>query len=480
MTNQQPMMMNTQAAPQLPPPLAAPADVTMLARRAKMAVLRTLEGRGLQTPDQPSLVARFFLAIAPNGSEAWLIAFLDRTRIQRIEQFVTSHVTHQMSTLAGGLPVVISNSTGLRYCVRLKGQKALLPTSVSFPGWKKGILQFGMGRRGPVEMAWDKMNAHMLVAGMTRFGKSNFLRLMLDQAIQEGCKFFLIDPKAQFNSLRHHPSRLFPAPSAGFDTPETAMDTLRAAHALMQERIALFGQGTVDDMNLARYNELHPRSQLARIIILIDEFSGLAQATGGGGGEVAALVAQLAWHGAGLGIHLIVAGQTFEKELVGRMRDQFAIRLCLPVDRASVSKVVLGEHGAETLAQPGRALGILLDGKGALEFQTYRIDAFTHAAGQTTPLGLTPQEEDYARKLAQAGGRMSREAIMAVLGVSEREARRISAEWRTRGLAVQDRLNDNAVCLAPDLMTALAAGAPCQPKPEAAPREYAFAAAAGD
>lgn len=417
-------------------------DETLIqrARTAASTVRRVLVNRGLEP-----LVARDILTESDDGARKWLFVVLDHSRIGRIEQYTHPELLHQMSTALGGKRIVISNSTGLRYAVLLDGRTPL-PEAVPYPGWRRGLLQLGQGVRGPVTVPYTGFASHLLVAGMTQMGKTNFLRLWLDQVLQEGAGLYLVDPKAQFNSLRRHPARLLRAPD-GYDNHLTALEVLRAAVAEMHTRIEAFADTEEDGLNLDRYNAL-TGAALRRQFIVIDEFSGLVQAAGGPKSELGALIEQIAWHGAGLGLHLVLAGQAFDRELVGRVRDQAALRVCFRVEAPSISRMIVGRGGAEALPLPGRALSTL----GVL--QTYQIESFT-ASGETGP-GLTREDRLRASRIVtEFNGRLTRYAIEQVWGVPSRQARRISEEWRSRGLARKDGTSDNAVVLAPELVAQL-------------------------
>jgi S-DNA-T family DNA segregation ATPase FtsK/SpoIIIE len=286
----------------------------------------------------------------------------------------------------------------------------------------------------------------VLVAGMTQMGKTNFLRLLLDQVIQEGARIQLVDPKAQFNSLRRHPARLTPAPSS-YDDHRTALAVMESVVAELHHRIELFTAVHEDGLTLDRYNAL-ASEPLPRVFVVVDEFSGLVSAAGGPKSDLSALVEQVAWHGAGLGLHLVLAGQAFDRELVGRVRDQAALRFCFRVEAPSLSRMIVGRAGAERLPVPGRALSTL----GVI--QTYRIEAMTTTQGPVP--GLTPDELARAAMiLREHGGRLTSLAITRVWGVSNRQAQQISREWRARGLAAKNGASDNAVMLVPELVRQL-------------------------
>ena len=64
------------------------------------------------------LISRFVLTETPQGS-AWLFVVLEQGLSQSLEDYAAPDVLDYLSTALHGLPVVISNSDGMRYAVLL-------------------------------------------------------------------------------------------------------------------------------------------------------------------------------------------------------------------------------------------------------------------------------------------------------------------------------------------------------------------------
>ncbi len=382
----------------------------------------------------PRVVRRFVLT--EHEGMVWLFAVLDDRQLTTLTPYTSAETLHHLSTALRGKPVLLSNSTGLRYAVLLRRPPAP-PAKVPLPEWKQGIVQIGLNMRSkPIEADWDELG-HVLVGGITRFGKSNFLRVLAWQAAQEGFRLALADPDGRtFPLFAGHPALLAPIG----DTPEGSVRVLDAVLAEIRRRAALYGALPQQPDTLEAYNRLAAEPP-PRVLVVVDEYNGLALATGGARGEAGSRAMQIAWRGAKFGVQMVLAGQTFEKAIVGPVRDQMRTRVAFKMATASQSRIVIGKAGAEKLNRPGLAL---TDAWGVV--QTYWLQP-TRLIGETRSSGLTEDEERLARWLLDnANGRMTREALKRY-GLGEREARRLRKEWEDRGLAERRPDQDNALCL---------------------------------
>jgi len=83
------------------------------ARRVAQAMPDILAQRGLKP-----FISRFVLTETQQGN-AWLFVVLEVSPENNLEEYTNSDVLHYLSTALHGLPVVISESYGLRYGVLL-------------------------------------------------------------------------------------------------------------------------------------------------------------------------------------------------------------------------------------------------------------------------------------------------------------------------------------------------------------------------
>jgi hypothetical protein len=83
------------------------------ARYVAWAMPGLLAQRGLNP-----FISRFVLTETEQGN-AWLFVVLEVSRLQSVEDYAASDLMDYLSTALHGLPVVISDSYGLRYAVLL-------------------------------------------------------------------------------------------------------------------------------------------------------------------------------------------------------------------------------------------------------------------------------------------------------------------------------------------------------------------------
>lgn len=318
---------------------------TAQARAYSGMIARVLHQRGL-----PPYISRTLLASSRRGT-AWLFAELEVARLTRLEGYIARETLHQISTALHGAPVLISNSSGLRYAVPLSNPPDL-PVQIELPVYQPGLLQIGQQWDGqPVTLAWSDLQ-HMLIAGITRSGKSNLIRLILAQALRDNLWLVIVDPDGRTAPvLAGHPQLLTPLATG----PDAALPAIQVALAELEHRAGLYAQVGPQIDTLENYNR-QATERLPHILVVIDEFNGLVLANGGPRGALAQAGTRLAWGGLKFGIHLILAGQDFTKEIVGPVREQMGTRVCFQVAAPSTSRVVLGHPGAERLTTPGRAL----------------------------------------------------------------------------------------------------------------------------
>jgi len=396
--------------------------------------------------------------------DVWLYGVLDTRKIARMERYTSPDLLHQVSTVARGVPVYPSNTNGLRYGFLLSGRPRL-PGRVDFPGIERGVVRMGVDLRGEVKCTWDRLG-HLLVAGMTGYGKSVFLRLLAHQAIADGARLLLADlDGATFPMLVGCPALV--APIAG--NPQEAHSVVGLALGECDKRAALYAAAGGFPDSLADYNHLAVKSgedPLPRLLVILDEYNATAVALGGARGQFASDTAALAWRGRKFGVNLVCAAQDFAKETVGRFRDQVA-PVCFRVQSKELARSV-GCSEAVHITRPGRAVttrwGV---------FQAYYLDksdlATAGAGGAgvlsadelSLALWAIEQNDGYlaladiqARADAHTGtgactdaGARARTHAHGGQGY----ARRLASAWEVRGWLVKDSQNGNKRRVTDDL-----------------------------
>jgi len=235
------------------------------------------------------------------------------------------------------------------------------PGSVSFP--------VGVGVDGRLVIAdlADANTAHGLVAGVSGSGKSEFLRsavaALMDRNPPEMLQLSVVDPKIlSFTAMEG--SRHLNEPLIT-DLPG-ALRCLTAAVSEMERRYrVLAGEG----LQGLGQRIAAGRTDIPYRVIVFDEFAELVLASKEGKKEFEALVARVAAKGRAAGIHLILATQRPDREIVtGLIKANLPLRVCLKVTSATNSQIILDQPGADKLLGRGDLLCDL--GKGPVRAQS--------------------------------------------------------------------------------------------------------------
>ncbi|MWB98771.1 FtsK/SpoIIIE domain-containing protein [Agromyces seonyuensis] len=219
----------------------------------------------------------------------------------------------------------------------------------------------GIGRDGVLELDLVRGGPHAVVAGTSGSGKSVFLvawvAAMAAARSPERVSFLLVDFKggaafAPVAELPHVVGVVTDLDDAGADR---ALTSLRAELA---RREALLAEAGVPEIGALGP---HPVEDLARLVVVVDEYQSLLERHR----ELGALVGDLAARGRSLGVHVILATQ----RPLGVVRDSVLancpIRVCLRVLAEADSTALVGVPDAAALPadRPGRAVVDAGDGR---------------------------------------------------------------------------------------------------------------------
>lgn len=413
-----------------------------MVRHAVRIVTHTLEQRGLQP-----VFRRYVLVQA--GDLRILFADLDTHKLSgRLDAYMQSSVLHQISTNLRGMPVAISNSTGLRYAVLLNLPKPL-PPRIELPEVERGKLLIGVRGNGQaVSVTWEEMG-HLLVAGMTRSGKSTFLRSVVFQAIADGLQVLLGDRHlTTFPMLAEHAALAMPLA----DTAEGYERLVQRALAICDERKVAFSQtGDLFPENLSEYNAWavhHQQVPLPRVLVVLDEYNATAAQRGR---AFERAVSNLAFQGLKFGVHLVLSAQEFDKKTLGSIRDQFGAVIAFRVKSATVARNV-GVAKAERI--PASRQGLAMTDRWGL-VQTYYLpkERMVEIGIRQHPVAALSGQEIALMRFAweRHGGRVSIPALVAwaeELGWgdawSKYKTEQRAREWELRGWVRKDPRRDNA------------------------------------
>ena len=201
---------------------------------------------------------------------------------------------------------------------------------------------------------------HILVAGATGWGKSNFLNNVLDSLKKFGQKrydLWLIDPKQQefFKYFEDDNVRL------ELDLP-SSLKMLKELVAEMERRQKILRKNHCK--KIQEFNKGN-KTPMKHIVLVIDEFAVFS----GRSKPFSELVVQLVTVGRSSGIHVILTTQRPDaKTVTGQIKGNIETRICFKVADSITSRVVLGKGGAEKLQKKGQCL--LQRGVDLMDLQT--------------------------------------------------------------------------------------------------------------
>ena len=190
---------------------------------------------------------------------------------------------------------------------------------------------------------------HLLVAGMTGSGKSVFTNAIITDLITRHSprevSFLMIDPKrvelAPYRGIPH----LLADPVY---RPDTALELLWWAAGQMNRRYEyLANEGVRTNLDLP------PEKMFTPLIVVVDELANIILAEK----KVEKPLVDIASMGRAASVHLILATQRPSADvLTGLLRANVPMRVCMSVQTAMDSRIMLDESGAEGIREPGQML----------------------------------------------------------------------------------------------------------------------------
>ena len=186
---------------------------------------------------------------------------------------------------------------------------------------------------------------HLLIGGLTGFGKSVFLNSLICSLVQnnppEHLRFVLMDPKGvEFGAYAKLPHLYSPV----VDIPEQCMTMLRYVEAEVERRVAMFGEKDVRDISdFKNY-----------LVVVVDEFSDYILELDD---AFVSTLSRIAAIGGAMGVHLVLSTSRLDaKNVTDKLKANIPSRLAFRVYRKVDSLTLLDESGAEDLLMRGDAL----------------------------------------------------------------------------------------------------------------------------
>jgi hypothetical protein len=401
----------------------------MIGMRLLEKVSTVMENRGIKFPVNHALLKQ------SESGLTWLLVIFDFARIDNLSAISDgSLIRHLNYELSPYRLILAENKTELVYAILLDELPAV-PEKIELSFREDDVFQIGRDILGhEVAVKWSDLG-HVIVAGMTGSGKSVFMRSITNQAIQDGFQLALIDLEDMtFGELAQCKNLV--TPIGGVDTAERVLDVVLG---MIEERKTLFstvpGVKDIYDWNQGG------SEKLPLVLLAIDEFNATIQTFGGIKSDFASKATQVAWRGRKYGIIMVIAGQTFEKVIVGPVRDQMITKICFQVTNASTSRIILGEAGAEDLSIPGRAItnrwGLI---------QTYHVDSFDVHEFEFSPFnfGLDEMDINILDAALVNDGKLTYE-LLTEFGFTRTEANKFRERMRRAGIAEVDKSQNNSL-----------------------------------
>jgi DNA segregation ATPase FtsK/SpoIIIE, S-DNA-T family len=212
---------------------------------------------------------------------------------------------------------------------------------------------------------------HCLIAGTTGSGKSVCINTIIISILMtrrpDEVKLILIDPKmvemASFESIPHLMCPTVTEMRRAEQILEWAVEEMDKRYELLKEaqvrNIASYNLLTAEEL-IARFEPTSPQEEalipkkLPHLVIIIDELADLMMTSGK---EVESYIVRIAQKSRAVGIHLILATQRPERNVVtGLIKSNMPARIAFRVASGMDSRIILDSKGAESLLGKGDML----------------------------------------------------------------------------------------------------------------------------
>ena len=251
-------------------------------------------------------------------------------------------------------------------------------------------VRVGLGHDGPVDLDLVAGGPHAIVAGTTGSGKSEFLLAWLAALAgvypPDRVAFLLVDFKggAAFEPLRGLPH------VAGIVTD---LDESEAERAVLSLRAELrHRESVLRDERVRDLVELGPRVDLARLVIVVDEFQAMIERFP----DLGAIIADIAARGRSLGVHLVLASQRPNGVVREQVSANAPIRVSFRVMQRADSIAVIGTDAAAAIRSDTPGRGVIDVGDGVpVVFQSARVDPASLDRLRIAHAGTTPSRRPW-------------------------------------------------------------------------------------
>jgi len=361
----------------------------LLARR-RQAEIYHIEGRRVVS------MVKFDYCLIPQDGSGMLYHINGKRNPHGIlmENLLTDEVARDLSRDLGRTVTVVDTveKCGAFYVVNLGEGVRRLPTSYHWkksgelnnvldilPKTKPGEIVVGMGENRQVH-TFDFRSVHVLVAGATGWGKTNWVRQALVTLVQrnppERLRLVLFDFKRGaglriFDGIPHmwdvtasNLSRAYKddlrADGVNLGFVSDKLQVIQVLHAISDEmdaRYDIFGRAGEEDID--SYNK-YKQNKMPDLLIVMDELADLMLDPDQGREYrkvIEALILRVAQQGRGAGVFLWAATQTPKREVITTLiKYNLVIKIAFNCTHNSASAIVLDHGGAAGLECRGRLI----------------------------------------------------------------------------------------------------------------------------
>lgn len=282
-----------------------------------------------------------------------------KTKVAQVEKLapelqVRLKLDEQPFISTDGGELVIDVRRPDRLIVHFDDIRSQLPQAV--PGVPQTKVPVGVNLSGELVFADLSCpeHSHILVAGTTGSGKSEWLRTAIAGLIvtntPETLRLLIIDPKRNaFHALRDSPFLMQPLI---FPDETSVVEVFEKLCEEMDERYKKLDGAD----NIAELTADHQLS-IPRIVCVCDEYRDLISRSSKERKEIEALIFRLGAKSRAAGIHLILATQQPSRETIkGALDSNMAARVGLKMNKSQESHMLFSEGGAEKLLGHGDLL----------------------------------------------------------------------------------------------------------------------------
>jgi S-DNA-T family DNA segregation ATPase FtsK/SpoIIIE len=316
------------------------------------------------------------------------------------------------------------------------------------------LIPMGVDSYGrPVLEQLDRM-PHLLVAGATGAGKSEWLKsllcALLSRATPAELGLLLLDPKRveliRFATVPHLVTPIVTDPAAAV----SALEWLTGEMDSRYLQLADAGVSHIDEYNLLIDAGERPGPRLRYLVGVVDELADLMMVAAD---EVQAAIVRLAQLARAAGIHLVLATQRPSVDVVtGLIKTNMPARLAFAMTSNVDSRTILDVGGAERLIGagdglylgPGRSTLRRIQGPLVTAMHITQVVAAARVARPvTTPIQLAraaaadSDDEQLLRRatdLVRAAGQASVSRLQRDLGIGHPRASRLMDQLEQRGV----------------------------------------------